>query len=569
MPQTKIPIAWALRSSLKSGYSGHDLMSDLMAGIVVAIVAIPLGMALAIASGVSPQLGLYTVVISGLVMGVLGGSKHNVSGPTAAFVVLLLPVVQKHGVTGLYLAGFMAGILCLAYGAFGLGQFIRYVPHPVTTGFTSGIAVVIGFLQLKDFLGLTYTSESVHFVEKIIEVGSHVNSFRLAEFLTGVSTLGLIILSFKKIKKIPAPIIALAIVTVGTFLLKKLIPGFNVDTIDSRYSYTLNGETFWGIPQMIPQFEAAWTSSSSTQQEFLLSWGKIVEIFPSAFSISLLGSIESLLSALIAEGATQVKHDPNSELVGIGVANILCPFFGGIPATGAIARTTTNIRFGARSSLACLFHSLVTLLVIVLVAPIIEKVPIAALAALLIYVAYNMSERLHFTNILKNAVAEDRAVLLACFGLTVFFDMTVGVTAGVILACVLFIRRVAKLTHAQLVLENPEVHYEGIDKLPADTYLYKISGSLFFGVAERAMGAITNISDQVKKVVFDMSQVPMMDITGVVALDSAIKKLVTRGIKVHLVIPSAEVRRFIVSSSIIKQEPENVRIFQNIHEALV
>ncbi len=517
----KIPLAWSLKKTFAEGYTSKAFVGDLQAGIVVGVVAIPLGMALAIASGVPPQYGLYTVIIAGILTSVLGGSKTQVTGPTAAFVVLLLPVVHKFGIAGLLVAGMISGGLTLIYGLLGLGQWIRYVPHPVTTGFTSGIAVVIGFLQLKDFFGLQYDSHSEVFVEKLVDLFANFGTFRVNELIVGFSTIFLIFFFLKKVKSIPAPITALTTVVGAISLIKVFFPDLQIDTISSRFHYIHNGETLWGIPQIAPQFVWPWTVVADASSPFVLNWSNIVAIFPSALSISLLGAIESLLCAMIAEGITQETHNPDSELIALGIANIICPFFAGIPATGAIARTSTNIRFGGKSPIACLTHAVFTLLAVLTLAPLIGRIPMASLAALLIFVAWNMSERHHFTNILRMDIFEDKAVLLTCFVLTVFMDMTVGVSVGIVLACLLFVKRVADLTKIERLTA---VSHHGPMDLPADVFYYRIRGAFFFGVAGKAVNAITNISGRVNKIILDFSDVTMMDMTGLVALDSALRK---------------------------------------------
>ncbi len=535
-------LGWALREAWREGYTRKSLIADLQAGVIVGIVALPLAMALAIASGVAPQQGLYTIIIGGALVALFGGSRYQVTGPTAAFVVLLLPVVQKFGLSGLLIAGFLAGIFCLLYGILRLGDIIQYVPHPVTTGFTCGIALVIAVIQIKDFFGLSIAQPSSDFIHRLVEIGSTLNSMQLREVIVGATTLALLILASKKFPRIPAPIFAISAVTIVTVILQRLLPDFSIATITSRFEFLHHGQIEHGIPRGLPGIQWPWRIHDPNTQDFAINWISIKEILPSAFAISLLGSIESLLSAVVADGMTRKKHNPNAELVALGIGNMITPFFGGIPATGAIARTSTNIRFGAVSPLAGVFHAAFIALVLLLLAPAIGYVPMAALAALLMFVAWNMAERRHFFNILRKGQLDDRLVLLTCFSLTVLFDMTVGVGAGIILSSTLFIRRIALLTQADVVQNS--LHTDTDQDLPLGSHVfyYRIRGSLFFGAAERAMHRLPALPANCTHAIIDLDDVHFIDMTGLVALDSALKTLVQRKLKVAIVAPYPAVR---------------------------
>ncbi|HYX25022.1 MAG TPA: SulP family inorganic anion transporter, partial [Thermoanaerobaculia bacterium] len=437
VPSLPLKLGTALLARLHQGYSRADLRADLLAGMVVGIVALPLSMALAVASGVAPQHGLYTAIVAGSVVAALGGSMVQVSGPTAAFVVLLAPVSAKFGLGGLILATLMAGILLVAMGTGKLGSLIQFVPYPVTTGFTAGIAVVIATLQLKDFLGLTVAMPETY-LEKVAALARALPTLRWQDLAVGLFTLAILMLWPRVTRKVPGPLIALALGGILAHLLTLWLPGFQVATIHSRFAD--------GIPQLPPQPVIPWHLPGPDGHPIGLSFGLIRTLIPSAFAIAMLGAIESLLSAVVADGMTGGSHDPDAELVAQGVGNLVAPFFGGIAATGALARTATNVRSGARSPLAAIFHSGFVLLAVLLFAPVLNYLPMASLAALLLIVAWNMSEAKHFAHAMRVAPRSDVIVLLTCFGLTVIFDMVVSVTAGVLLAALLFMRRMAEVS---------------------------------------------------------------------------------------------------------------------------
>jgi sulfate permease, SulP family len=510
---SRFPIAAALRRTFAKGYGLPQLRADLLAGVVVGIVALPLSMALAIAVGVPPQHGLYTAIVAGTVVAVLGGCKFQVSGPTAAFVVILAPIASKHGLTGLLTAGLMAGVLLVVMGVARLGNLIEYIPYPVTTGFTTGIATVIAALQIKDAFGLATGPLPEHFFAKLAAFWHARGTAHVSELAIAVVTFGLLLVLPRVTRKVPAPLIAIAGVTAGVALIARLFPALVVATIGTRFHTMVGGVDVAGIPSMFPTPALPWGTAT-------LGYGLIRELLPAAFAIAMLGAIESLLSAVIADGVTDTKHDPNSELVALGIGNIVAPFFGGIAATGALARTATNIRSGARSPFAAVTHALVVLVAMLALAPLIAYVPMASLAALMVYVAWNMAELHNFVGIVRVAPKSDVLVLLTCFLLTVFTDMVVSVSVGFVLAALLFMRRMSELTESRLTLDASQEG--GSTKVPKGALLYEINGPLFFGAAQKALRALGLRRDGFKLVIIHLGRVPVIDATGLVALENTI-----------------------------------------------
>jgi SulP family sulfate permease len=507
-----VPLAYALRRAFQKGYDLAALRADLMAGAVVGVVALPLSMALAIAVGVPPQHGLYTAIVAGAVVAVLGGCKFQVTGPTAAFVVVLAPIVTKHGLSGLLIASFLAGLLLVAMGFARFGSFIQYIPHPVTTGFTTGIATVIATLQLKDVFGLRLQSAPDHYFERLSAMWAARATVNPVELGVAATTLCLLIVIPRYVKRIPAPLVAIAAVTLSCVLIHWALPAFAPSTIGTRFS--------GGIPASLPTPALPW---HGLRFDFAL----VRELFPAAFTIAMLGAIESLLSAVIADGMTNTRHESNSELVALGIGNLVAPLFGGIAATGALARTATNIRAGARSPLAAVTHAAVVLLAIVSLAPLLSHVPMAALAALLLLVAWNMSELPSFVRLCRIAPKSDVSVLVTCFVLTVAFDMVIAVSVGFVLAAILFMRRMAGLTETRLELDATR---EGsMLPLPRGAVLYEINGPLFFGAAQKAMGTLAAVRDEGFSVlVIHLGRVPVVDATGLVALEGAVAHVLRR-----------------------------------------
>jgi SulP family sulfate permease len=512
----------ALRSAWREGYGGADLRADLAAGIVVGIVALPLSMALAIASGVPPQHGLYTAIVGGAVAALFGGSRVQVTGPTAAFVVVLAPIAARHGLGGLLVASFLAGLMLLLMGMARLGRMIAFVPYPVITGFTAGIAIVIGTLQVKDFLGLTVDSMPEHYIDRLRALGHALPTARVEDLAIGAFTLLVLVTWPLVTKKVPSPLVALTASTLVAWGATLLSNGFHVATIATRFA---------GIPSLPPLPGWPWRYPGPEGAPLHLSYALVRELVGPAFAIAMLGAIESLLSAKVADGLTGRQHDSDAELMGQGLANLAAPFFGGIAATGAIARTATNIRYGGRTPLAAVFHSLFVLLAMVLLAPLLGQLPMAALAALLLVVAWRMGEWKHVSRVLRVAPKGDVMVLLACLSLTVLFDMVVAVSVGVVLAALLFMERMADTSSAELIAQG---HPEFAKGLPREIVIYEVAGPLFFGAAQKAMSTLRAIRKNVRVVVLDLRAVPVIDATGLVSLESAIARLHEAGMLVLL-----------------------------------
>src|SRR6267378_3868485 len=548
-PLASLPAA-AVRAVLAEGYSAADLRHDALAGLVVGIVALPLSMALAIAVGVPPQHGLYTAIVAGIATPLLGGSRFQVTGPTAAFIVILSPILVRHGLAGLLVAGGMAGVLLLAMGLFRLGRLIQFIPHPITTGFTSGIATVIGVLQLKDLLGLRPAHVPDHFLERVWSYVQARHTARLSEMSIGALSLAVLALLPRVTKRVPAPLVALPLAAVAAWLAHRFVAGFDVATIGSSFTTVIDGQLVHGIPRLPPQPILPWHVGAGLP----LQLSTFRALFPAAVAIALLGAIESLLSAVVADAMAGTKHDPDSELLALGVGNLLCPFFGGIACTGAIARTATGIRYGSRSPFATVIHALVVLAAVLALAP---------LAALLVIVAWNMSEAKHFLHTVRVAPKSDVAVLLTCYALTVIFDMVVAVTAGMILAAFLFMRRMAEVASVQLVGEDhPHINLD----LPREVLLYEVNGPLFFGAAERAMDALKGIPRRPRVLILYLGAVPAMDVTGLVALESALARLKQQG--VFCIIAGLRPQpESVLRKANVQEQPGRLRIVATLDEA--
>lgn len=521
IPLRELPAA-ALRAVLREGYTRSDLRRDVLAGLVVGVVALPLAMALSVGVGAPPQHGLYTAIVAGIVVALLGGSRLQVSGPTAAFIVVLAPIYAKFGLAGLLVSGFLGGMILVAMALARLGKLVQFIPHPVTTGFTAGIATVIATLQVKDILGLQLAHPQSEFVERVIAMAEAYRTASPWEALIGALTLAVLLLFPRFTKRIPAALIALPLAALVALALERLIPGFDVATIRDRFQTTIGGEIVRGIPQLPPLPVIPWHMPGPSGESLQFTRAVVRELLAGAFAIAMLGAIESLLSAVVADGMAQTRHDPDAELLAQGFGNMVAPFFGGIPATGAIARTATNFRSGARSPVAAVVHGLTVLFAVLVLAHLLGYLPMASLAALLLLVAWNMSDVKHFVHTLRIAPRSDVAVLLICYGLTVLFDMVIGVAVGMVLAALLFMRRMAEVTHAEMVV-GP--HHSVPGPLPEGVSLYEISGPLFFGAAQKAMSALTVVTDRPGAVIFLMDGVNAMDATGLVALESVIERL--------------------------------------------
>lgn len=540
-----------MRDSLRAGYTRRDAWRDLLAGLTVGIVAIPLAMALAIAAGVAPQYGLYAAIVAGAITALTGGARFNISGPTAAFVVILLPISHQYGVGGLLTTTVLAGLMLLVMGLARMGRLIQYIPHPVTTGFTAGIAVVIATLQVKDFFGLEVDTMPEHYLDKLVAIAEALPSLSTPDLLIGVFTLTILVLWPRLRTGIPGHLVALVLGSLAAAVATVLVPGFGVETIGSRFSYSVGEIVGQGIPPLPPLPVLPWELPDAQGQPLGLSLELIRDLVPAAFTIALLGAIESLLCAVVADALAGTRHDPDAELVGQGLGNLIAPFFGGMTSTGAIARTATNIRAGARSPIAAVVHSVVVLAAVVSLAGVLGHVPMAALAALLLVVAWNMSDARHFINIARRAPGSDVLVLFTCFGLTVFFDMVLAVGVGIVLASLLFIHRMSELTTGALL--EPASSGHDPHALPPHVAVYDINGPLFFGAAEKAIGALRNVDPRIEVVIIDMADVPVIDMTGIVALNTLVQRLERAKRAVVINCPSRRIYRKLLKAGLRKR----------------
>jgi SulP family sulfate permease len=540
-----VRIGIGLRDALSAGYGRADFRADAVAGIVVGVIALPLSMALAIATGVPPQNGLYTAIVAGAAVAVTGGARLQITGPTAAFVALLVPIVANHGLAGLLMAGLMAGAIQIAMGYARLGRWIELVPHPVTTGFTLGVAVVIASIQVKDVFGLDVAGTSADFAERIETFWAARDTASRWELGIAGATLAMLIALPRISRRAPAPLIALGVAALAAWLGHAYIDGFAVDTVGTRFQSVVGGEVVAGIPPLPPVPAWPWSQPGPGGAALAVDFGLLRSLLPSAFAIAMLGAIESLLSAVVADAATGQRHDPNTELVGLGIGNLLCPFFGGIPATAALARTAANIRAGGRTPISAVVHSAFVLACTVALAPLVAYLPMAALAALLLVVAYNMSEVRHFARLLRIAPGADVLVLVTCAGLTILFDMVLAVGVGVVLAALIFMRRMSELTDVRLDEGGPRDF-----DVPEGIHVYEIAGPLFFGAAQRAVNAVE--TGGAIAVVIVMDHVPVVDATGLVALESLIRSLDRTHSKAIFAGVQPEVRRAMERAGIVK-----------------
>ncbi|MFZ1873410.1 MAG: C4-dicarboxylic acid transporter DauA [Chania sp.] len=506
------PFSALIDACWREPYTLQRLLKDAIAGVTVGIIAIPLAMALAIASGVPPQYGLYTSAIAGIVIAVGGGSRYSVSGPTAAFVVILYPVSQQFGLSGLLIATMISGLFLLLMGLARLGRLIEYIPLSVTLGFTSGIAITIATMQVKDFFGLAVAEMPETYVGKVYALLHALPSFDFGDTLIGVVTLLILILWPKLGLRVPGHLPALL---AGTALMAILaLFDHQVATIGSRFSFQLaDGSQGQGIPPILPQLVLPWDLPASGGKQIELSWHLLSALLPAAFSMAMLGAIESLLCAVVLDGMTGKKHNSNTELIGQGAGNIIAPFFGGITATAAIARSAANVRAGATSPISAIIHSLLVLLALLVLAPWLSYLPLAAMAALLLIVAWNMSEAHKVVYLLRRAPKDDILVMMLCMSLTVLFDMVIAITVGIVLASLLFMRRIARMTRlSELSAEN------GI-------LVMRVNGPLFFAAAERIFTELLLRSEGYHTIVLQWDAVPVLDAGGLNALQRYIDTL--------------------------------------------
>lgn len=544
-----VPLFAALRQTLRAGYSWKRLRGDLGAGVTVGIIAIPLAMALAIAVGVAPQHGLYTVLVAAPLIALTGGSRFNISGPTAAFVVILLPITQQYGLGGLLLCTLMAGLILLAMGLGRLGRLIQFIPYPVILGFTAGIGIVIATLQVKDLFGLSLPHTPQHYLEQVELLALALPGAHLGDTLVAMVCLAVLLVWPRFVPKVPGHLMALAVGALLGLLLEAL--GLPVATLGERFSYTLDGVSHPGIPPFLPDFAWPWNLPGADGQPLRLSFELIRQLLAPAFAIAMLGAIESLLCAVVADGMAGTRHDPNAELVGQGLGNLVAPLFGGITATAAIARTAANVRAGAFSPLAAIIHAGVVLTAMLLLAPLFSYLPMAALAALLVMVAWNMSEARHVLHTLRIAPRNDMVVLLVCLVLTVLFDMVLAVGVGLLLAAGLFIKRMSELTDTQPM---PGHAQRALGELPASVVPYVISGPLFFGAADKALSVLRMLNPQVRVVVVEISAVPLLDMTALAALESLLEDYRRQGIGLVLVGTTPRVRLKLRRAGIRREE---------------
>lgn len=490
-----------LFTTLKN-YTRENFMTDLMAGIIVGIVALPLAIAFGIASGVTPEKGIITAIVAGFIISFLGGSKVQIGGPTGAFIVIIYGIIQEYGIEGLMVATMMAGIILVLLGIFKLGTIIKFIPYPIIIGFTSGIAVTIFTTQIADIFGLNFNGEKVpgDFIGKWILYFHHFDTVNWWNVVVSVTSIFIIAITPKFSKKIPGSLVAIVLVTVAVYLMKMYGGIQCIDTIGDRFS----------IKAQLP--EAAVPS---------LDWEAIKNLFPVAITIAVLGAIESLLSAAVADGVIGDRHDSNTELIAQGIANFVSPIFGGIPATGAIARTMTNINNGGKSPVAGIVHAVVLLLILLFLMPLAQYIPMACLAGVLVIVSYNMSGWRVFKGLLKNPKS-DVTVLLITFFLTVIFDLTVAIEVGLVIACVLFMKRVMETTQISVITDeidpnkesDLEVHEEHLI-VPESVEVYEINGPYFFGIATKFEEIMARLGDRPKIRIIRMRKVPFIDSTGI------------------------------------------------------
>jgi SulP family sulfate permease len=522
-------------------------LPNIIAGLIVGVVALPLAMAFAIASGTKPEQGLYTAIFAAFIVGVFGGSRVQIAGPTGAFIVILAGITARYGISGLQLASLLAGFILILMGIIKLGNVIKFIPDPVIVGFTSGIGVIIFVNEWKDFFGLdVHLPLDVFFHQKIWALIQAFPHLHLSTVSLACFSLFLVLITPKFLKHIPGPLIAMIVGTaLQTFFHFK-----NVATL---------GSTFGGIPQHLPHFELP-----------EVTFAKIMNLMGAAFTIALLGAIESLLSATAADGLAGTKHNSNQELIGQGLANIIAPLFGGFAATGAIARTATNIRNGGNSPIAAIVHSIVLLLVIVLLAPLAANIPLCTLAAILFVVAFNMSDIPHFIHIIKHAPSYDVIILAITFLLTVFTNLVLAVNVGVILAMLFFVGRMNQAVtieeQTNKILDEPSDNK--LPSLPKDTLIYSIQGPFFFGTAEKLERALMASNTEPKIIIFRLKDVPFMDMTGLETFDEMIQQYNKKDVKVYLCEANIRVTRKLDHIGTLKYVCGN-RIFNTISEVIM
>ncbi len=534
-------------------YNREKFLADLMAGVIVGIIALPLAIAFGIASGVAPEQGLFTAIIAGFIISFLGGSRVQIGGPTGAFIVIVYGIVQQFGVTGLAVATIMAGVMLVAMGVLKLGAVIKFIPYPVVVGFTSGIALTIFATQIKDVFGLDIENVPADFIHKWIVYAQNFASVDWWTFAIAILSILVIIVTPKFSSKIPGSLVAIIVMTIIVYFLKQHMGIQSIDTIGDRYT----------IKAALPKYTP-----------YEINYQMIQTLLPVAFTIAMLGAIESLLSATVADGVIGKKHNSNTELIGQGVANIITPLFGGIPATGAIARTMANINNGGRTPVAGMIHALVLLLILLFLGDLTKHIPMPTLAAVLVIVAYNMSEWRTFRSLIRGAKS-DVAVLLTTFSLTVIFDLTIAIQVGLLLAIVLFIRRISAVSSVSVfekeyLQENEEVtsilDTENLD-IPKGVAIYEIEGPFFFGVANKFEETIKQMGDFPKVRIIRMRKVPFMDSTGANNLRNVINMSHKDKTAVLLSGVNESVKEVLLSTQITQLVGED-HIFDNVIDAI-
>jgi len=543
-----------LLSTLTS-YSKEKFLKDLMAGVIVGIVALPLAIAFGIASGVSPEKGLITAIIGGFIVSALGGCSVQIGGPTGAFIIIVYGIIQQYGMAGLAVATVLAGLMLIGMGLLRLGSVIKFMPYPIIVGFTSGIALVIFTTQIKDLFGLTMETVPADFVSKWIAYGKSISTTNLWALATGILSILLIIFSPRFIKKIPGSLTAIIVVTVLVYILKTYCGIETIETIGDRF--TIN-------------------ASLPSPEPISINLATINLLLPAAFTIAMLGAIESLLSAAVADGVTGDRQNSNTELIAQGAANLVTPLFGGIPVTGAIARTMTNINNGGRTPVAGIVHAIVLLLILLFLGPLTKHIPMACLAGVLVIVAYNMSDWRTFRSLLKNPKS-DVIVLLVTFFLTVIFDLTIAIEMGILLAMVLLVKRIAETSTVSVVQNELDMHSDAEktadnDKLilPKGVEVYEIDGPFFFGIANKFEASMRWAGSDNKRPsirIIRMRKVPFMDSTGLHNLESLYRLSNKEGIQLVLSGVNPKIHALLEKSGFADKVGRD-NICKNINEAL-
>lgn len=560
----RFPFASALRESMSEGYNLTRFKRDAAAGFIVSLIALPLSMALAIAIGLPPQHGLYTAIVAGFIVAILGGSRVQVTGPTAAFVVILAPIVAEHGLRGLIWCQILAGIFLLIFAAVKAGKLISFIPYTVITGFTAGIALILGVISLNDLLGLNVTMPQSNFPEQAMALLSgRIDPY---EAIIGISTLLLLIYGGRLIRQIPPSILAIG-AGIGLSLLFTHM-GHNIDTISTRFSYlSPDGSTQSGIPPFPPSFHAPTTAAGSLFT--IPNWSELsLYIYP-ALVIAVLAALESLLSATIADSMTRTRHHPTSELNGLGIGNIATALCAGVPATGALARTAAMVQNGGTSPLASAMHAVFLLLYMVLLSPLIGYMPMSALAAILVFTAYRMSHWRQCMHITQIAPRSEIVVLFSVFIMTVLVDMVAGIAVGMAMSAMLLMQRVTDMTRVErhTRADSPS-EKQLIDNLPPSVMLYRITGPLFFSTTQRVIDQATYLNPGINCVIIDLGQVDFIDMSGYVAMSLLVDEIQRRHLHVIISSPATIAARIKLKLEVGTQGHEKVVYTTTIAQAL-